>query len=397
MKRSQISLVLVAVLAMVLYAILEHEIYTWRGKTHPDFFIEWVGSRVALRGENPYSDETTISIQIGSKGHRIPAGDDQLAFVYPYYRVFLNAPIAFISYDWATAIWQTVMQAALIISALLFVRAIHWRPLRRDKALVIATIVLAYPTFGGLMLGQMAVGVFTLILFAYWALMRDHDYAAGGCLALSTVKPQLAIFALPFLLIWCMVQRRWRVLLAFGMSMAALIGASFLLFPQWLEEFVRVTLRYPSYKDVQTGPGYLLAGWCGGAGPWFLEAACIVWLLLGWWLGWQGPRHWLEGAFALSMAMTCFLVPQTSIVNQLVLFPAILVILRGLRSWRARVSGAALVVGGSWIAYVLLYETNYGLSMSVPPLVVLSALAVWYISRAQRNARSRTIPEIAQN
>lgn len=394
-KRSHIVLALVAILAMVLYAVLLHQAYTWRGNTHPDFFIEWVGSRVALQGDNPYSDATTLSIQLGSKGQQVPEGEDQLAFVYPYYRVFLNAPIAFIPYEWATAIWHTVMQAALMVSALLYVRAIGWRASTGDQLLVIAVTVFAYPSFGGLILGQMAVGGLALILIAYWALIEEHDLAAGGCLALATVKPQLAILALPFLLSWCLVKRRWRVILAFAAGMTILIGASFLLFPSWLEEFVRVTLRYPSYKEVQTGPSYLLAGCCGEAVPWFLEAVCIAWLLFGWWLSWQGRRQWLEGAFALCLAMTCFLIPQTSIVNQIVLLPAILLLLRDLPGWTARLSVVVLVVGGSWLAFALLYGASYDLNMSIPPVAVLAGLAIWYVAKGLKDGRSRSIPEIA--
>lgn len=395
MKRLHILLIFVALLATGLYAVLMHEAYTWRGNTHPDFFIEWVGSRVALEGENPYSDETTLSIQLGSKGHRVPEGEDQLAFVYPYYRVFLNAPIAFIPYDWASAIWHTLMQAALMGSALLFVRAIRWRTSLGDRLLVIVMIVFAYPAFGGLVLGQMAIGVLALLMIAYWALMQGYDSAAGGCLALATVKPQLAILALLFLLTWCLVQQRWRVILAFAVTLSALLTTSFLFFPRWLGEFVRVTLRYPNYKNVQTGPGYLLAECCGSLVPWILAGVCIAWLLLGWWLGWKGPRHWLEGAFALSLAMTCFLLPQTSIVNQIVLLPAILLLLRDLPTWAVRLVVVTLVLGGSWLAFALLYNTNYNLNMSVPPLVVLLALASWYIAKGTRDARSRSLPETA--
>jgi hypothetical protein len=241
----------------------------------------------------------------------------------------------------------------------------------------------------------MAIGVLALLMTAYWALMRKHDHGAGGCLAIATVKPQLAILALPYLLFWCLAKRRWRVILAFAVAMITLTGVSFLLFPSWLEEFVRVTLRYPSYKEVHTGPSYLLAGCCGKVVPWLLEAICIAWLLLGWWLGWRGSRQWQDGAFALSLAMTCFLVPQTSIANQIVLLPAILLLLRDLPNWATRASAVAFAIGGSWLAFALLYDTSYNLNMSVPPVVVLAGLAIWYAAKGLRDARSRSIPEIA--
>ena len=43
---------------LVMYAVVVHQVYTWRGTTHPDFYIEWVESRVALQGINPYGEET---------------------------------------------------------------------------------------------------------------------------------------------------------------------------------------------------------------------------------------------------------------------------------------------------------------------------------------------------
>jgi hypothetical protein len=289
------------------------------------------------------------------------------------------------------------MEVALMVSALLFVRAIHWRASMGDLLLISAMAVFAYPAFGGLVLGQMAIGVLALILIAYWALIQKHDFAAGGCLALATVKPQLAILTLAFLLTWCLVLRRWRVILAFAVTLSALFAASFLLFPPWLEELVRVCLRYPSYKNVQTGPGYLLAGSGEGLGFWLLEGVFIAWLIFSWWLSVKGPQCWLEGGFTLSLAMTCFLLPQTSIVNQIVLLPAILLLLRDLPTWMLRFVVVVLIVGGSWLAFALLYNTSYDLNMSVPPLAVLLALAGWYVAKGMRDARSGSLPDTAHS
>jgi hypothetical protein len=376
-KRRLLLIAAVVTLGLGFYAVAVRQAYTWRGNTHPDFYIEWVGSRVALQGGNPYGEETTRSIQIGSKGQEVPAGEDQLAFVYPYYRVLFNAPIAFLPYDWAAAIWQTAMQAALLAGVLLFVRSLRWRASALDLGLVILVALFAYPTFGGVMLGQMAVGVLALLLVAFWALQREHDLVAGGCLALATVKPQLAILAVPFLLLWSLSRRRWRVLVSFFIGLGILFGMSFLLYPPWLSEFLRATLRYPSYKNVQTGPGYLLSGCCEGIWHWLLELAGIVWLLVTWWFALRGDDRRLEGAFVLTMAMTSFLLPQTSIVNHLALLPAVLLLMRHASTGAVRIALAAVSIVGSWAAFAALYRTDYDLNMALPPLVVLLALAAW--------------------
>ncbi len=382
-KRRQLLAATAIIFGLALYAVALHQAYTWRGNTHPDFYIEWVGSRVALRGGNPYSDETTLAIQLGSKGQPVPEGEDQLAFVYPYYRVLLNAPIAFLPYAWATASWQTLMQAAILTGVLLFIRSLGWRASPLDLVLVLLVALFAYPTFGGAMLGQMAVGALAFLMLAFWALGREHDLVAGSSLALATVKPQLAILAAPFLLLWCLSQRRWKVLLSFAASMGLLFGVSFLLFPQWLSEFTRAILRYPGYKDVQTGPGYLLSGCCGETWPWLLTLACAAWLLASWWLALRKRDRWLEAAFVLTMAMTCFLLPQTSVVNHIALLPAIVFLMQKVSNWAGRIALALLSIAGSWVAFWALYNTNYELNMALPPLVVLLGLAAWYTADAQ--------------
>lgn len=388
MKRKQLLAATAIMLGLALYAVALHQAYTWRANTHPDFYIEWVGSRVALQGGNPYSDETTLAIQLGSKGQQVPEGEDQLAFVYPYYRVLMNAPIAFLPYDWATAIWQTLMQATLLAGVLLTVRSLGWRASLLDLVLVLFVALFAYPTFGGAMLGQMAVGALAFLMGAFWALRREHDWVAGSCLALATVKPQLAILAVPLFLLWSLSNRRWVVLLSFAASLGILFGVSFLLFPPWLSEFIRVTLRYPSYKDVQTGPGYLLSGCCGEILPWLLTLACTIWLMISWWLAVREGDRWLAATFVLTMAMTCFLLPQTSIVNHIALLPAILFLMRHLSTAAGRIALIILSIVGSWAAFAVLYNTNYDLNMSLPPLVVLLGLASWYAAGA-RSARRK--------
>src|SRR5690242_16587710 len=92
-----------AMLGLFVVAVLVfYFTYTSQRDAVADFFIEWRGSQVALQGGNPYSDETTRSIQLGSKGRLVGPDEDQLAFVYPYWRVFYSAPIAFLPYAWAS-------------------------------------------------------------------------------------------------------------------------------------------------------------------------------------------------------------------------------------------------------------------------------------------------------
>ncbi len=393
MNKSTIALTIGTVSGVILYAVLLHQAYTWRGNTHPDFYVEWVAARVALRGGNPYSEETTRAIQLGSKGRLLEEGEDQLAFANPFYRLIFNFPLAFIPYDWATAIWQAILQTALVVGVLLFLRAINWQASPWDLTWALLATLLAYPVFGGLMLGQVAVGVLSLLLIAYWSVERNHDGIAGCCLAGATVKPQLAVLAVPYLLLWGATRRRWRIGWAFALSMGLLMAISLALLPTWPIEFMRGLLRYPGYKPVHTGPGFLFAEAASPLWPRLLEIAAVAWLGIGWWAALrpaQGERnHWREGAFVLTLAMTTFVLPQTSPVDRLLLLPAVLLLMRDAPGKAARTVIALLWIGGSWLAYSLLYTTQYGLHMALPPLIVLLALGLWYRLEVKRNGQKR--------
>ncbi len=390
MSRRGMLLVAAITIALAGYALVLHQAYTWRANTHPDFYIEWIGSRVALQGGNPYSDETTQAIQLGSKGQRVEVGEDQLAFVYPFYRVFINAPVAFLPYDWAAAIWQTVMQASLFAGVLLLVRSLRWRIQPGELALVLLVTALAYPTFGAVILGQMAVGAFALLLIAFWAIRTEHYWLAGACLAVATVKPQLGMLAIPALLLWTVAHRQWRVAVAFTVTLLVLVVASWAVFPPWISEFAKVITRYPLYKDVQTGLGFLFSG-SSPVWPWLLGAAAAVWLLAAWWLAWRRQRDWLAGAFVLTLTMSGFLLPQTSIVNQLMLLPAVVLLMRDAPGWAARLAIAIIAIAGSWAVYATLYHSHYELAMALPPLIALLALAAWYATiESKHGSRTRT-------
>lgn len=394
MRTSRLWVILAIVAVVTLYAVVLHRTYTWSGTTHPDFFVEWKASRVALSGGNPYSEETTRAIQMGSKGYEVPEEQDQLAFVYPYYAVLVDSPLALLPYEWATAIRQSIAQLALIAGALLFVRALHWQASVGSLLLVLLIVNLAYPTFGGIMLGQMAVIVVALLLFAFWALRQGHDWLAGACLALATLKPSLILLAVPAFLLWSLSGRRWRVLLSFAIVLGILVTVSLIAYPAWLREFVQGLLRYPSYKRTETGPSFLLSDCCGPLWPWVLEIAAILFLLAGWWAAWRlenGP--WLEGAFALTLAMTAFITPQASPIDRILLLPAVILLMRAASSWVARIAIAAVALVGPWLAYVYGYPERYDLYMAWPSLIVLLALAVWYVSGVARHGKLRTKPK----
>jgi hypothetical protein len=381
--------------AYLALSVLIYWAYTSQRDAVADFYIEWVGSRVALAGGDPYSQETTELIQVILRGSLAPPGTDQIAFAYPYYRVFLNAPLANLPYPWASAFWLGFMIVCLLCALFCVLAALHWRPKLTELAALGTMWVFTFSTFGAAMLGQMAVVVLALLCVSMWAASSGRPILAGAVLAFATMKPQLAALVVPVVILWWLRQRRWPAIAGFGLTLGTLAGVSFLILPSWLTGFWQILTRYPSYKDVRMGPDYLFAQWGSGGQllSWTLWVALAIWLVWAWWRVRSERSPYFPGAFTLTMALTCVLLPQTSIVNSLLCLPAIVLALRDIRRdttprralWLASCAAVLIV---PWLIYVAFYSTSYGLVMALPPMLATSVLAVWYA----RNRRPTVTP-----
>jgi hypothetical protein len=382
-----------AILALFIVASLVFYLaYTSQRDAVADFFIEWKGSQVALQGGNPYSDETTRQIQLGSKGRLVGPEEDQLAFVYPYWRVFYSAPIAFLPYEWASAIWLGLLLAVYCGALYLLTLAQGWRPSTPLKGtLYYGTLILMFPAFSSLMLGQSALLGAALLSATYYCLKSGSNGIAGVTLALATVKPQLALVIVPWLLLRALWQRDWKLLAGFGITLAILAGLSFAFYPAWFSEFVTVASRYPSYKKSLTGPGFLLES-LGSAG---MVLSWLIWLVLlgiGLWLWWREIRSKTNDvpgnlnfdlAFSAALLLTLLLPPQTNISNPVILaLPLTMLFARWDRSRSGAYYGlGAVILIGSWLLYFVLYNNFYGLLIVSWPL--LMGLLLYLVYRPQ--------------
>jgi hypothetical protein len=350
-----------------------------------DFTVAWVATRVAFAGGNAYSQETTELIQTTLLGSLQPAGMDQMAFVSPFYHVFLTAPFALLDYPLASRLWLGLVFSCVAAGILLTLKTLRWTPRLSEFVPVAIAGFFAFPAFASAVLGQTAALVFLLMVVTIWADDNRRPFVAGPMLAVATVKPQLVALLVPALLVWWLAGRQWKVLAGFAGTLAALVGASLLMSPQWPWEFLAAMNRYPSYKDVRTGPEYLIPT----SSPFGQGLVVIVIALLSLWLIWawrdaaKSPRDGFIPAAALTMVMTCVILPQTNIVNWVVCLPAILLVLRDLpRSgpWQRGlwVLACLAVLILPWVAYAAFWPDRYDLLISMPPMAVLLAMAAWY-------------------
>ncbi len=360
---------------LVISSLVFYFTYTSKRAAVADFYIEWRGSQVALQGGNPYSEETTQLIQLGSKGHLVGPGEDQLAFVYPLWRVFYSAPVAFLAYDWASAIWLGFLLTFYLGSLFLLARLGGLKFASPLKGfLFYTTLIFMFPAFSSLMLGQSALLAAALITLVYLCLKWEKPGTAGTFLALATVKPQLCLVLIPWLFFRAFWRREWRFFGGFSLTLGILAVASLGLYPAWPDQFIEVALRYPTYKKSLTGPGFFLEG-LGTTGPFF---AAILWLGLlmaglFFWAGELGLKKIKPGlgfdlAFCLALFLTLLLPPQTNISNPAILtLPLTLLFALWKKSplffWLG-----GIVLPGSWLLYFLLFDNFYGWLIVAWPL-----------------------------
>ena len=95
-----VVLLLAMLFALDVYAV--HSVFASRYPGANDFYSRWKGAELFWKeGLDPYSEEATLAIQEGIYGRPARLDEDPGPFAYPFYTVFLLAPLAPLSYPWA--------------------------------------------------------------------------------------------------------------------------------------------------------------------------------------------------------------------------------------------------------------------------------------------------------
>lgn len=286
-KRGAALLILAALLA---FMAVTWGIYTFKSKPYPganDFYSRWSGARSFwLDGLDPYGEEASLAIQIGIYGRPVQEDEDPGYFTYPMYTTLLLAPLTPLPYAWAEATWLALLIALQIGALALLIDVFSWRPRAFLLSVSVLWGIFFYPASRGILLGQPGLVVYFLEVLALWTLARGRDGVAGAALALSTIKPQMGFLFVPFLLLWGLWERRWRLIGAFAVVWGGLMAWSFIVLPGWFGEWWEQLARYPSYTAIGS-PLWVLTRvylpFLGAPGEIVIGGALVALLLWAWW------------------------------------------------------------------------------------------------------------------
>ena len=332
-----------------------------------DLYPRWLGAReLLLHHRNPYSPEITREIQRGYYGRELDPSRphdpiDQQAFAYPAYVAFLLAPSVAFPFEAVRVGFQWTLLAITAAGVWLWLRAIGWRPKPATLTMVGLLALGSFPVVQGLKLQQLTLFVAFLVALSAALLVRERLFLAGFVLAIATIKPQLVAPLLLCLLLWTASNwaQRQRFFWGFALTTAALLAASELVLPGWIGDF-RFALR--DYRRYAGGQSLLEKFLSPGVGQMASGAVLGILLVVCWrFRKAQAQSREFQCMLATVLAITLIVIPMFAPYNQVLLLPAILLIVRqGRELWhrdllsKAACSLTMAVVGWPWLASLAL-------------------------------------------
>lgn len=303
-----------------------------------DLYPRWLGARdLLLDGRNPYSQEITREIQRGYYGRpldptRADDPKDQQGFVYPVYIVFLLAPTVSFPFEEVEAGFRWFLTALAVVSVLLWLRVVRWK-ISSAYALVFAVLALGWlPMVQGIKLQQLSLLVAAFLAACGACLAGGWLPFAGGLLALATIKPQLTWPLIVWLIAWALSNWRLRKRFIFGFAavLALLLLGSQLILPGWPRMFIEAIGQYHRYTQNESVLVWMFGSIVGRIVEVLSVLACAA-------LVWRFRRAQANSpdfgkATALVLALTVVIVPMFAPYNQVLLLPAILVLIQAATS-----------------------------------------------------------------
>jgi hypothetical protein len=344
-----------------------------------DLYPRWLGAReLLLHHRNPYGDDIALEIQKGYYGRALdPAKPDdpkdQQGFAYPVYVVFLLAPLIGLPFHGVQIFFHWLLLGLTAASVWLWLRALRWSVPFLAIAICIVLMLGCFPAVQGIKLQQLSLLVAALLAGAVACAVSGFLFCGGALLALATIKPQLAWPLAAWLLLWAISdwRRRRRLIFGFGLVMAGLLAGAEIVLPGWWWMFAHAIGQYHRYTQNQS---VLLGSWeYSGVIIAAVALACGFYLWKS--RGEDSNSADFGRATALMLAFTVLAVPMFAPYNQVLLLPAILVLVkdRELLSSRSRLLRFGYVAGAFALAWQ--WIASFGLTA-----VFLSGATAWALS-----------------
>jgi len=200
--------------------------YFWYGQ---DFRGYYAAARVLLEGGNPYDYSLVASVLLEVTGR---AGNNP--FYYPLWFGWFVAPLAWVPFQTARAVWMIFNWAVWIAGLVRLQQLLGWpsKGWRNWLMNLLATFIFAWTTWKFEQTGILLFAIMVEILIAF----REQKWNQMGVyLALSLIKPNVMLLPVMALAAWLVRQRNLRPVLVMLTVLAGLILLTSVLTPNWYQ------------------------------------------------------------------------------------------------------------------------------------------------------------------
>jgi Glycosyltransferase family 87 len=301
-----------------------------------DLYPYWSGTReLFARNTSPYSDQATREIQVAVYGRPLdplnPFERDQHRFSYPLYVAFLMAPVDWLPFSFVRLCAAIALPVFALLGIILWERAFHLNLSFMQLTIVGMLTLSSYSLLNALFAQQLSLVIFFALSASVWCLSKQQFVSAGIFLAFSTIKPQLAVLSVAFLLLWAASRRHERknLLTSFLLTQTLLLGASIYLLPTWPQQWLHTITAYRHYTVPPLAP-FILGRITGTI------LSCAL-LLISAWLWFKARRSEFGSQdFALALSFTLLTTVVTiptgdSVYDHIFIIPGLLLLLAHVR------------------------------------------------------------------
>jgi hypothetical protein len=296
-----------------------------------DFLARWTGAHYWLvKDTNPYDDQVGLAAQEAFYGR--PAdptlGESLAHFYYPLYSMLFFGPFGLLPYPLARAIMTTLLVISLPLLLWLGLRIAQWKPGVVMTASLMSFSIFWYPGVRTIFLGQFAAINAVFMIAALLAIRHKRDAWAGALLALSTIKPQMSILLIPFVMLWAVSKKRWNLILWSAGAEILLWVGSLALMPDWPLRWLWQVMDYANY----TKPGQpvaIIASYFPAHSKeitMILAGILIIYLGMEWVLAWKKDDRWFQWTAAMTIVITNLVAFRTATTHFVVMIPALCII-----------------------------------------------------------------------
>lgn len=339
------KVLLVCLILLLLSLVFASPVLEGRGED--DFVVYWSAARLLVTGKNPYDpDAMEVTMHAVQPARAWGRG---FAWNLPWL-LFLLAPLSLLPFPLAVRVW--LLANTVLIALTLYWQ---WQLLRGDVQFFPVVLVAGFffgATLSNLYMGQIVVLELLAMILCLRFLTHTRDVWAGVALFFTTIKPHLAYFFVFLMLLWVLRHRRWGVLIGGAAASFIALALSWLVVPAWLEVYLGL-MSQGAFLDYSTATvdGMARVLWGIGALRW----AGVLLIPLAFPFLRLVARYGWPVTLGLALLLSLPLAPYGFGFDQLLLLPAILLLLKWLLARRLPRRRAWWVLVGLSAIYVLFF------------------------------------------